>query len=247
MRDLTPEECEFIAGGKLKKLQTMSYTDETDPGEIVITATPPPPPPPPPPPYIPPPPPPPYNPPVPNGPGGGGGGSNPGGTFDHALDTQIDAAGVAAANAIKAKADHTTQEYGAWIYKGPDGQVHVSNVLKGPNATTSPFGQPASDFGVPDGSILLGQIHNHPTYNSEGQEFSERAYADNADLNAVAQPAGYAQANHSITVDTTDFRGYIYHDSSVDEYDHVTHTTTYDANNPGQIQPGAAKDGTFTV
>jgi len=74
MRDLTPEECEFIAGGKLKKLQTMSYADETDPGEIVITATPPPPPP-----YIPPPPPPPYNPPVPNGPGGGGGGSSGGG------------------------------------------------------------------------------------------------------------------------------------------------------------------------
>jgi len=30
MRNLTPEECEFIAGGKVQKLQAMSYTPEGD-------------------------------------------------------------------------------------------------------------------------------------------------------------------------------------------------------------------------
>lgn len=73
MRDLTPEECEFIAGGKLQKLQAMSYSGE---GDIVVTASPPPPP------YYPPPP---YNPPSPPSPppppsSGGGGYASPGTT-----------------------------------------------------------------------------------------------------------------------------------------------------------------------
>jgi hypothetical protein len=72
MRDLTPEECEFIAGGKQQTLQSMSYSGE---GDIVVTASPPPPPYYPPPPYFPPPPPPPPPP-----PSGGGGYASPGAT-----------------------------------------------------------------------------------------------------------------------------------------------------------------------
>jgi hypothetical protein len=38
MRDLTPEECEFIAGGKGQRVLAMSYSGE---GDIVVTASPP--------------------------------------------------------------------------------------------------------------------------------------------------------------------------------------------------------------
>ncbi len=41
MRDLTPEECEFIAGGKKHKLQAITNADEDPGGELIIVGSPP--------------------------------------------------------------------------------------------------------------------------------------------------------------------------------------------------------------
>lgn len=225
MRDLTEEELNLISGGY-------------DAGEdIVVTG-----------PYHPPyytppgyyPPPGYYTPPYSGG--GGGGTTAPTIVFDQATDVKVDAFSISLANKIRAMLDSDHQEYGAWIYRDASGNIHESKVLQGPDWGTSPFGKPLQEFGIPDGSTLLGQIHNHPTHMPDGRELTGRANPDNFDLNAVATAQWYAQPGHNITVDTANFRAYISHDNQVDEYDRKTHQTVYDTTQGIREIPGVARD-----
>ncbi|QXT34381.1 hypothetical protein KV697_11140 [Sphingomonas sanguinis] len=235
MRELTAAELELISGG---------YDNGED---IVVTGSPYHPP------YYQPPqyyPTPGYYPPTSPPPHYGTGVVNPppAPTFDQATDRQVDALSMDLAAKIKAKPDSDHQEYGAWIYRDANGNIKESTILKGPDWGTSPFGRPLQDFDIPDGATLLGQIHNHPSLNPNGQELTGRANPDNFDLNAISNAGYYAQPNHNIKVDETNFRGYILHDNQVDEYDRVTHQGTYDTSN-GQIReyPGTARDSVTTL
>lgn len=226
MRELTDFELDLVSGG-------------TDGGEIVVIGYPP---------Y--------YGYPThytptpsPSSPGSG---APPGATsvsngFNQTMDLAVDAVTIDIANKIKAMPDHDRWEYGAWIYKDSLGNIRQSEILRGPEWGISPLGRSLQDFKIPDGSTLLGQIHNHPTYNPGNQELTGRSYADNYDLNAIAGAAGYAQPDHRISVDQTNFRGYIMHDNVVDEYDRVTHYTTYDTSHGIQEIRGVSKDSTTAI
>jgi hypothetical protein len=118
MRDLTPEECEFIAGGRTMKLQSTTY-DPEDP--IVVTGSPPPPPPI----YFPPPSPPPYDPAPPPPTTGGGGTTTTSYSADHYTpDFKCsDGAAVGIGGEMKKLLAASTPdyEYGAYIIRNSDG------------------------------------------------------------------------------------------------------------------------------
>jgi hypothetical protein len=161
MRDLTPEECEFIAGGLVKKATTNSYTD-TEVGEVVVVSSPPPYPTPP---YPIPTTPPPYDPPIYN-PGPGGGGTSPPPPDVYPPCVSAAPPGVsptAVMNAAKAAAadiasrDDETYEFGTLIWE-KDGVVNYG-IIQTQNSTEKVA---ISTAGVPDGAKIVGYIHNHP-------------------------------------------------------------------------------------
>ncbi|WP_157056285.1 hypothetical protein [Candidatus Burkholderia verschuerenii] len=157
-----------------------------------------------------------------------------------AHDLAIDKVAKDVAKAIKtSKANLDNQEYSAILYQDSSG-YHAGNILPGHNHDTGSHS--IQDYGVPPGATIVGFVHNHPTY-YDGINNSNRAFADNVDLAATANPFP-----GPTPVGKEEFRSYIMHDNILDEYDYASvlkNAASYQA--PNVARPDIHPDASTTI
>lgn len=147
----------------------------------------------------------------------------------HQWDGSIDLAAKQVAQGIADKPDSSFREYSAYVYRDWNGVRHVSNTLAGNQYDVGNF-KPA-DYGIPPGSILESFIHNHPTFNSDMQDLTNRGAPDNYDLSEVWNAKLQVNQSPEISVDTKNYRAYIVYDNNaVDGVNRLNTIDEYDRN-----------------
>jgi hypothetical protein len=221
MRELTPEECEFIAGGlsKMEKDKDGNFVAMSGPENeppIVVVGSPPPPP-------VYPPPPPPVYPPYPPPPGTGGGGgatpSVPAATYTPdtpCADGTAAGAGAKIHDIVKSNPEGAQDvEYAALIARTAVGYGAYNDEIRTSNSPTyvqfNVGAIPSADL-----ANMVGMVHNHPWNSSDYYQNFVQRYPSAADWTMLDKMAGAGANPNELSVYVVDgwgtVREYKYND-----------------------------------
>ena len=238
MRDLTPEECEFIAGsgtvwgGTPEVPPQIVVVASPPPYEIVVVASPPP--------YYPPfeAPQPPAPTPGQGGTGGTGGGSSSDvypASWDHQRDYNIDHVASLMIAKIQQKSDSGKIEYSGFIYKTSDGKFHESTIVQGNMYNTGQ--QNIASYNIPAGGQIVANIHNHPAEYWTGSNWVPNPNSVNVDYGDMAAMRDYAHQSLE-----SQYRSYVYHNynGATSELDYSQNQTA-SAGAPTAVDPNVVK------
>ncbi len=152
--------------------------------------------------------------------------------WNHQTDYNIDKIAAEINDKINQKADHEYIEYQSWIYRNSDGVLKYTDPYRG-----TELGVSRGEIELPAGSVLVGEMHNHPSFLPDG---SYNAYAVETDYGDMTNLKNVA---NSVSADSAYYRSYVTHSGYVSEYDYIQNGGQVPAGDPHTVYPGAVRGG----
>ncbi len=194
----------------------------------------------------------------PSGGGGGGGGGQPADThpqgWNSCLDHKTDKA-VSLINAeIQSKSNKDYVEWGAYLWKDANGNVHSSQLIEGTNFGVPGMAGLPSDFGFTSWDQVIGIVHSHPKFAQITAADGTISYIESTpeshwELPSAGLAGSVGQGDWIISdflvangADAINFRQYISYRGDIYEYDYYQNNNTALSNTQRSAQSVAASD-----